>query len=143
MKERLEQFLRLEQVTPAKFADILGIQRSGISHILSGRNKPSLDFIEKISSKYPLLNLEWLITGKGKVYKESLRINSMHENVSQQKKEDLFTNISTEDNRPKSTDRQVLEEIEETKPNIISVKKIKKVILVYSDNTFKELISED
>jgi transcriptional regulator with XRE-family HTH domain len=70
MKERLSQFLQLEQLSPARFADILGVQRSGISHILSGRNKPGFDFIEKVLTKFPEMNAEWLITGKGKTYKE-------------------------------------------------------------------------
>ena len=48
MKERLVQLLDLEQITPSKFADIIGVQRSSVSHVISGRNKPSLDFILKM-----------------------------------------------------------------------------------------------
>ena len=70
MKDRLAQFLHLEQLSPARFADILGVQRSGISHILSGRNKPGFDLIEKMLTKFSDINAEWLITGKGKMYKE-------------------------------------------------------------------------
>ena len=71
MKERLQQFLNSEQLTSSKLSDILGIQRSGMSHILSGRNKPSFDFIQKLLLKFPSLNAEWLITGKGNMYKEN------------------------------------------------------------------------
>ena len=71
MKDRLVQLLQSEQLSPSRFADILGVQRSGISHILSGRNKPGFDFIEKIVIKFPDINAEWLITGKGKMYKET------------------------------------------------------------------------
>lgn len=70
MKDRLQQFLTLEQLSPARFADILGVQRSGLSHILSGRNKPGFDFISKMLQKFPQINSEWLLTGKGKMYKE-------------------------------------------------------------------------
>ena len=71
MNTRLQQFLTMEGLTPARFADIMGIQRSGISHLLAGRNKPSFEFLEKILTAYPNLNPEWLILGKGKPYKDS------------------------------------------------------------------------
>ena len=53
MNRRLQQFLELEQLKPAQFADIMGIQRSNVSHILSGRNKPGFDFIQKFLLKFP------------------------------------------------------------------------------------------
>lgn len=71
MNRRLQQFLELENITPARLAEILGVQRSGLSHILSGRNKPGYDFIYKLLTKFPELNAEWFITGKGKPYKKS------------------------------------------------------------------------
>ncbi|MBP3342886.1 MAG: helix-turn-helix transcriptional regulator, partial [Bacteroidales bacterium] len=71
MNTRLQQFLTLENLTPARLADILGVQRSGMSHILSGRNKPGYDFIFKLCTKFPHLNANWFITGKGKPYKDS------------------------------------------------------------------------
>lgn len=71
MNTRLQQFLTLENLTPARLADILGVQRSGMSHILSGRNKPGYDFILKLCTKFPHLNANWFITGKGKPYKDS------------------------------------------------------------------------
>lgn len=70
MNSRLQQFLELENLTPARLADMLGVQRSGVSHILSGRNKPGYDFINKLLLKFPAINAEWLLTGKGKPYKE-------------------------------------------------------------------------
>jgi len=70
MNKRIQQFLELEDLTPARLAEILGIQRSGLSHILAGRNKPSFDFIERMLTKFPTLSAEWLITGKGKPYKD-------------------------------------------------------------------------
>ncbi len=70
MNSRLQQFLELENLTPARLADMLGVQRSGLSHILSGRNKPGYDFIYKLLTRFPAVNAEWLLTGKGKPYKE-------------------------------------------------------------------------
>ena len=80
MNQRLQQFLDLENITPAKLSYILNVQRSSISHILNGRNKPSYDFIRRILSKFPALNAEWLLTGKGKPYKESAPPISSMEN---------------------------------------------------------------
>lgn len=71
MNTRLQQFLDMERLQPSAFADMMGVQRSGISHLLSGRNKPSFDFIQKMLTKFPDLNYEWLILGKGKPYKSS------------------------------------------------------------------------
>ena len=63
--ERLTQILNHTGLNAAAFADKIGIQRSAISHLLSGRNKPSLDFVLKILGSYPEFDLYWLLTGKG------------------------------------------------------------------------------
>ncbi len=70
MNNRLQQFLELENLTPAKLADTIGVQRSGLSHILSGRNKPSYEFITRLLAKFPHINSDWLLMGKGKPYKD-------------------------------------------------------------------------
>jgi len=61
--------LKIKNLTPSKFADEIGIQRSSMSHIMSGRNLPSLDLITKILNKYPDINSEWLIQGVGPMMK--------------------------------------------------------------------------
>ena len=68
MKERIREFLRSENKTSSQFADEIGIQPSGVSHILSGRNKPSLDFILKMLETYKGLSTDWLLFGKGNMY---------------------------------------------------------------------------
>ncbi|MDY0098422.1 MAG: helix-turn-helix transcriptional regulator [Bacteroidales bacterium] len=70
MKERIQQFLLSENKTSAQLAEEIGVQPSGISHILSGRNKPSLDFVIKMLERYKYLSTEWLMFGKGEMYKE-------------------------------------------------------------------------
>ena len=69
MQDRLKQFLSMENISPARFAEVMGIQRSGISHLLAGRNKPSFEFIQRMMTAYPDINYEWLILGKGRPYK--------------------------------------------------------------------------
>jgi len=70
MKERLIEFLRSENKSAAQLAEEIGVQPSGISHILSGRNKPSLDFVIKMIEKYPYLSIEWLLFGKGGMFRD-------------------------------------------------------------------------
>lgn len=70
MKERLLEFLRNENKSSAQLAEEIGVQASGISHILSGRNNPSLDFVLKMLDKYRFLSTDWLLFGKGSMYKE-------------------------------------------------------------------------
>ncbi len=62
---RLKKIMDYYGLSASAFADKVGVQRSSISHILSGRNKPSLDFILKVLHAYPEVNLYWLINGKG------------------------------------------------------------------------------
>ena len=62
---RLQKIMDLYQLTASAFAESVGVQRSAISHILSGRNKPSLDFVLKILEAYPDVELYWLLNGKG------------------------------------------------------------------------------
>jgi transcriptional regulator with XRE-family HTH domain len=76
MKERLVQLLDLEQLTPSKFADIIGVQRSSVSHVISGRNNPSFDFLQKTLKAFPGLNAEWLMLGKGTMYEQMGRAAS-------------------------------------------------------------------
>jgi transcriptional regulator with XRE-family HTH domain len=64
IQERLHMILKMHNLSPSAFADKLGVQRSNISHVLSGRNKPSLDFLEKIIIQFPRVNAHWLISGQ-------------------------------------------------------------------------------
>lgn len=68
MEDRLLKLLDTEQLTSAKFADAIGVQRSSVSHILSGRNKPSFNFLQKTMKAFPMLNADWLILGEGNMY---------------------------------------------------------------------------
>ncbi len=65
--ERLLYVIQQEKLSAKDFADIIGVQRSSISHLLSGRNKPSIDFMEKFMDKFPDYNPVWFISGKGDV----------------------------------------------------------------------------
>jgi transcriptional regulator with XRE-family HTH domain len=64
--ERLQKVIDFYGETASSFAEKIGVQRSSISHILSGRNKPSLDFVLKVLASFPEVELYWLMNGKGK-----------------------------------------------------------------------------
>lgn len=72
MKDRLEKFMSAEHLSSSRLAEILGVQPSNVSHILSGRNKPSFDFIEKILQRFPKINPDWFLLGKGGMYRTSI-----------------------------------------------------------------------
>jgi transcriptional regulator with XRE-family HTH domain len=153
MQNRLQKFLQAENITPARFADQIGIQRSGVSHILSGRNKPGFDFIEKMLRCYPSLNAEWIITGKGKMYKE-IRTASLFDEASATPPATTLVAPSAQTAAPivsadqdseesateQLTEKHDLNTTDITKYNAESKQSVKiaKVVLFYSDNTFIE-----
>lgn len=81
MKDRLAEFLKAERLTAVKFAEIMEVQPSSISHLLSGRNKPNFEFISRILLRFPNLNPNWIINGQGEIYKSNTK-KSTEENTS-------------------------------------------------------------
>lgn len=64
MKDRIISFLKSRNITATEFADAIGVQRSNVSHVLSGRNNPSFTFIHKMLEAFPSIDSRWLITGE-------------------------------------------------------------------------------
>lgn len=69
MNRRLLQFLAAENITQTQLAETLDVAKASVSNILAGRNRPGYDFIESLMLHYPALSIEWLITGKGRMYR--------------------------------------------------------------------------
>ena len=69
MYKRLKNWMESEGLKPSVLADNIGVNRATISHILSGRNNPSIDFLEKLLNIYPNINANWLISGIGYMQK--------------------------------------------------------------------------
>lgn len=69
MHDRIKIWIESNGLKSSSFADKIGVNRSTISHILSGRNKPSIDFLDKMMKFFPDLNSNWIITGEGFMYK--------------------------------------------------------------------------
>ena len=88
MNERIQLILKTKNISASKFADEIGVQRSSISHIISGRNNPSLDFIQKILKRFPDINSTWILTGKGSMYLEP----DLFSDVDEHKNENIQIN---------------------------------------------------
>ncbi len=137
MNRRLQQFLELEQLKPAQFADIMGIQRANVSHILSGRNKPSFEFIQKFLMKFPTVNPDWFILGKGKPLREhstsqAMPLPSSPENLfSEPERQEQLEQESVPGLGPETDDISQL-------PDKNKNKEVRRITLFYSDGTFQE-----
>jgi transcriptional regulator with XRE-family HTH domain len=138
MKERIFEFLRMENKTSAQFAEEIGVQPSGISHIISGRNNPSLDFIIKMLEKYSFLSTDWLLFGKGSMYKEPKmaglfdQIDLIETQKPVQKV--LITKNSETPDRAKQDKSGILSlAMTGTESNLV-----KKIVWFYENNSFEE-----
>ncbi len=119
LTDRFKYIIKLNNLSSSSFADEIGVQRSSVSHILSGRNKPSMEFIEKVLKRFPKVNADWLITGNTKIEKDDLISNNpLHKLSTEEKTSSPPTPTSRNTN-----------------------KQIKKVVIFYTDNTFEEIVS--
>lgn len=83
MIERIQLLMKIYQISAADLADKLGTERSGISHFLSGRNKPSLAFVTKLLEKFPEINPDWLLMGTGPTMRDESSIPVIEQKPAQ------------------------------------------------------------
>ena len=147
MNKRLQQFLAAENISQSQFADSIGVARASISHILAGRNKPGFDFIERMARQYPELNLEWLITGRGRMYTSQKTAPEGPVGpispLSAPNGPGLF---DTAENAPETVSQTPLpprnmsiKDLDNNIQLINNQKSISKIIVFYTDDTFQEL----
>ncbi|OCB78584.1 helix-turn-helix domain-containing protein [Flavobacterium crassostreae] len=137
--KRLEIILEYYGLNASTFADKIGVQRSSLSHLLSGRNKPSLDFVLKILDVYPEVDLYWILNGKGS-FPESASTVSDQPALPQTENlvgPSLFDGIEPQTETP--TD------IPEKKPEAMLPKTytqagIDKIVVFYQDGTFMSYV---
>ncbi|MBO6024244.1 MAG: helix-turn-helix transcriptional regulator [Bacteroidales bacterium] len=138
MKDRIAHIIRAKNLTAAEFALRLGIQPSNISHLLSGRNNPSLDFVKKLKETFPEYSLEWIIFGRGPITVSEpfpdftpvapvSTIPVMENPVGMMASGTLF-------------DQPNEAEIPAELPALSPSAALKQIILVYSDNTFEQIL---
>lgn len=125
MIDRLRKIMEVNNYTPSLFADEIGVQRSSISHILSERNKPSLELVQKLLTRFRDLNSEWLLFGIGKMTKDNKVLTSSPE-LNFEKDVNLI-----------SSDKTTKIEIENIIKPSSNNNEIEKIMIFYSDKTFE------
>jgi len=145
ISKRLQMVIEMNKMTNASFADKIGVQRSSISHVLAGRNKPSIDFIQKILITFPKVDAGWLITGQKSENRpaEDSKYSSDQTVLKAQKQpaEDISSTKENEAFNTESKSNQEREQIKNTNVPPNQTRKVSKVIAFYNDGTFQELIS--
>ena len=122
---RIEQVIDYLELSVSAFADEIGVQRSSISHLLNGRNKPSLDFIMKLVTTYPEVDLYWLLKGEGNFPKDE----SSPEKSKNEQREDIFPEKLIPDNPELDFPSPSKKTVVAGEPN--------KIVFFYPDGTFK------
>ncbi len=156
MKDRISEFILFKNLTPAEFADLIGVQRSSVSHVLNGRNNPSFSFIQKMMEAFPEVNSRWLMLGEGRMLGQLKPLEIDVNEHDDTDAPDLFTSMS--DVKEQKSKKQTVElpkiplKEEVVKNTVKQIsnssdisngKTVKKVLIFYSDHTFEEYSPTD
>lgn len=155
MRERIAKIIASEGLNSSAFADLLGIQRSNISHILNGRNGPSLELLQKILNNFPQYNTDWLVMGRGEIYKKPVQTSIfdtiedttvVEEAVKPAEPESPLENQTPEspseapDNESVDAQEQKESPLQGVSPIVEQItqraSEVKQIVVLYSDNTF-------
>lgn len=150
MINRINLLLRAKNITSRTFAEEIGVQPSGMSHILSGRNNPSLDFVTKVLRRYPEISTDWLIFGKGEMLRGAVpqtEVQPAPTPAAAPVAADLFTSNAAEPAAPLSGYTYPTEDDFETpeppRPDPAPAgirppqRQVSKIIIFYDDRTFE------
>lgn len=142
MKDRILEFLKRENKTSAQFAEEIGVQPSGISHIVSGRNKPSLDFVLKMLEKYTFISTDWLLFGKGSMYKEP-KMGDLFADIGLAEPETAREKVFVpEEGKDSDTGRNSVITQVDVKKNDSDHSQVTKIVWFFRNSTFKEYYPE-
>lgn len=135
--DRLKQLIDYYELSPSALADLLEVQRSSVSHLLSGRNKPSLDFVMKVLENFPEVDLYWFVNGEGKF--------PINEKTEKEKPYTLFSAIDeSEAMLTKNTSKEdLIEELPLNVKKIERAKEVDQIVIFYSDKTFTNYTPND
>lgn len=156
MKDRISHIIRAKNLTAAEFAIQLGIQPSNVSHLLSGRNNPSLDFVKKLKETFPEYSLDWIVFGQGpmtvsdsfrKTALEPTPVDTPATRTDQFEIVDNFQgtlfevhNMVEEKEVDEVKEAEKEKEAKEEKTISGNNAALEKIIFVYSDHTFEEIL---
>lgn len=141
--KRLEIILDYYNLSASAFADKINVQRSSLSHLLSGRNKPSLDFIVKVIEVFPEVDLYWILNGKGTFPKsdstpplinevKNIQVENSTSEISTSEP-DLFSTIEKTNSLPTTENR--INEVNNS--DISSFEEIERIVIFFKNGTFK------
>lgn len=158
--DRIKKIMQTEELNSAQFAAEIGIQGSTLSHILNGRNNPSLDVHKKILNRFRTVSSDWLILGIGSMYRsekqsqaptlfdsvdENASKSTISEQISTEKKDSAFSPNQQRIPQTQENPIQVQQEIIQPAfqvPIEATSKSVRKIIVYYTDNTFQEFESK-
>ncbi|WP_163325151.1 helix-turn-helix domain-containing protein [Draconibacterium mangrovi] len=132
MKDRIKNFIEAKGISAGELAAVLDVQRSNISHILNGRNKPGASFIERLLLEFPDLNARWLLTGEGDMFNDHVSVK----NNPQQKLPIVEESVKQQPLVEKPIMKSVVPEENIEGPLSASNSEIDKMVIIYRDGTF-------
>ena len=135
MDEKLRILMQSENLTASRLAEILEIKPAAVSHILSGRNKPSFDLLCKIVNRFPHINPYWLLGDATKMHNENMANST--ETPPTAPSGTLFDLTEAPSNKSDNLDTRQFSENRASMP--FGSSDIEKIIIVYQDQTFEEL----
>lgn len=152
MEERIKKFMEYKGISPSELADTIGVQRSNVTHVLKGRNKPSFQFIEKLLQIYPDMNAKWLLLGEGNMIEGHTKSRTLFDPIpetivkpvsnAEKKYESENLNVSNivepKETISKPTLQENIEPENKLNDSFISTEKpIERLIVFFNDQTFK------
>ncbi|MDR1724400.1 MAG: helix-turn-helix domain-containing protein [Tannerella sp.] len=155
-KERIVMIMNEADMNPTQFSNAIGVQRAALSHIMAGRNNPSLDVVTKILKRFDSISTDWLLFGKGEMKRDRRHsptppvhdLFSQHPVASTLREAHVADKTAVKDEKieVKAVENVMpAGEIAENKPvaeKIIPAKTIDKLLIFYSDNTYETFVTE-
>ena len=142
MREKLQKLMASEQLTASRFAELLGIQPSGVTHLLGGRNKPSFDLVQKILRRFPHINPDWLLLDSEQMYRADSELTNDQPNQTSNEVAETPVNVE----KISATQNTTISEGSTSANNSIerlatigavNRKNVKRVIVLFDDQTFE------
>lgn len=162
MINRINLILRAKNISARQFAEEIGIQPSGMSHILGGRNNPSLEFVTKVIRRYPEIDANWLLLGRGEMYtaaseghqtalppaSPTLQELPFDEPLPQPQEQpaplpDIDEETFSEPEAPEPAHNyEELPPVDSTDEAVPTGRRLQRILFIYSDNTFAEYLPQ-
>lgn len=138
--KRLKQIMAYYNLNASSFSDTIDFNRSTISHLLSGRNKPSLEFVMKVLNNFPEVTIEWLLEGKG-AFPRNQEILNFKEEIDTT----VTPSIEEKQNKIDNTEIPIVgaptpfeqDQAPKTSNTLAAKKKISRIVIFYTDSSFE------